>query len=83
MPAATAKVVTDGADPGQGDALAKPRPEPRAIRISVVAMATTAPAKMEAQETADRPTSRAATGAYWINVAMSGPLSARGAAGSG
>ena len=53
MAVVTAKVVTDAARSDQGEMDANPTPDPRATRMTVVAAATKAPAKMEGQDAAD------------------------------
>jgi hypothetical protein len=55
--AVIANVSAAGAAPGHGEAAAKPNPDPRAIRIIEVAIATSAPASTADQATAERPDS--------------------------
>jgi hypothetical protein len=46
--------VTEAPAPGQGDIKVNPRPAPKASRIREVAAVTTVPARIAAQDTADR-----------------------------
>ena len=49
----TVKVVTEAPELGQGDTEARPKPDPRASRISVSAAAAKAPPMTAAQEIAE------------------------------
>src|SRR5665213_2642948 len=61
-----AKLVTDAPRSGQGDMEANPIPVPNAIRMTVLAAATKAPAIMDGQDAADF----AATGPASIATAV-------------
>src|SRR5690348_10479827 len=53
IPAAMPKPAAERPLPDQGDTEARPRPDPRASRISETAAAVTAPAMIAAQDTAE------------------------------
>ena len=53
MAVVTAKLVTDAPRSGQGEMEANPMPDPNAMRMTVLAAATKAPAIMDGQDAAD------------------------------